>query len=323
MSELRLRLSTLVLASLAALQPACGGATEGSGSSTHFLARCSDDIPCGEGLSCFCGRCSAACARDKDCRDLGDDVACGAANVLSSQCSSSQASVQACVLSADIAPAMVETDSGVAGAATDSVLDDLVPPDVRGAALDLEPFDIEAVTGCCTRSPEGSISAMCPPGSDQRKEGILTAAGDIVSLSGTPATLGVSFQIRALTTPEAEVAVLLVETINAPPLGVADLSPVFWLAATGSLPALDVRVPISNAGGGYSPDAIALYHSADGEVFTPLGDSYLNAGFVTATLLEAGFLVVGATADGVQCGDIAPGGGGAGAGGAGGAGETG
>lgn len=151
---------------------------------------------------------------------------------------------------------------------------------------------VSVPANCCSRR-NGPTSA-CPQGAAAAVWGTLAQAGDTVELMGTLATVGVTFQVRALAAPASgPVVVALVESAVPPPVGVADASPVYLVEAKATLPALAVKVPMTSNQSQFGADSTGLYFSADGSSFTQIADSYQNAGFLQGTLPGAGIVFAG------------------------------
>jgi len=147
---------------------------------------------------------------------------------------------------------------------------------------------------CCSR--RGAATRACPPGADVAAWGTIAKAGDTVVLTGTLATVGTSFQVTALAAPSTgPAAVALVESAVAPPVGVADTSPVYRVDAKVTLPALAVSVPMTSNQHQFAASSTGLYFSVDGASFQRVDDSYQNAGFLQGTLPGAGFVFAGSS----------------------------
>jgi hypothetical protein len=118
--------------------------------------------------------------------------------------------------------------------------------------------------------------------------------GGDVSLQGRQGTqsgtfVEVAFPPTALPT---ETNITLIETTIAPPADLIDWSPVYrieplGLALGASTP---VQVPFSNFA--LQTEPLAIWFSPDGGCFTRLTDSYVNAGFMEASLHQLGYFLV-------------------------------
>jgi hypothetical protein len=145
---------------------------------------------------------------------------------------------------------------------------------------------------CCSR--RNGPSSACPQGAAAAVWATLAQAGDTAALTGTRATVGVDFQVTALADPaNGPVVIALVESAVAPPVGVADASPVYLVEAEATLPPLAVKVPMTSNQSEFAAASTGLYFSADGSSFTQIADSYQNAGFLQGTLPGAGIVFAG------------------------------
>jgi hypothetical protein len=152
-----------------------------------------------------------------------------------------------------------------------------------------------APTCACSRRPGENNSFQCPPGTGKTVTVVVDGHGGTLTLDGTPATLGVPFEVEippgALTQP---VALTVTETTTAPPDAYTDFSPVFDLAPHGLALAIPAKLilPETNAGGWSG--AISIYLSTDGgSSYGRISDSYQNAGFAESSLSTLGPVFVG------------------------------
>lgn len=153
---------------------------------------------------------------------------------------------------------------------------------------------------CCTR--RDAANAACPPGAQSSVEGILAAAGDAIALSGTPNTAAVSFEVTALMAPSSgPVTVELTETDALPPSGILDLSPIFSVGSTQTVPSMAARIPWQSNQSTFRSQSVGTYFSEDGQAYRLVEDTS-NAGFVTATMPGGGFIFVGSIARQGDCG---------------------
>jgi hypothetical protein len=134
-------------------------------------------------------------------------------------------------------------------------------------------------------------------GADQTVTATIGTSGGTIQIAGQqgPAS-GVSFQITfpplALAGP-TEISVT--ETSIPPPTNLGDWSPVYLVQPVGLKLAkvAALRIPWGNVDGVAPPLAIYERTAAGTCDFERLADSYTNAGFEQASLLELGYLVVG------------------------------
>jgi hypothetical protein len=134
-------------------------------------------------------------------------------------------------------------------------------------------------------------------GADQTVTAMIDASGGTIEISGQqgPAS-GVTFQIKfpplALAGPTQ---ISVTETSIPPPANLGDWSPVYLVQPSGLklTKVAALRIPWGNVDGAVPP--LAIYErAASGPCdFERLADSYTNAGFEQASLLELGYLVVG------------------------------
>lgn len=74
-----MKLTWFFLSVLALAATSCGAKTSdgnGTDSNTHWLARCSADNDCGDGLSCVCGACTRQCSSSGSCESLDEGALC-------------------------------------------------------------------------------------------------------------------------------------------------------------------------------------------------------------------------------------------------------
>lgn len=67
-----------VLFTFVVLTTRCSGSVD-SGSQTHWMAPCTADAACGEGLGCVCGVCTRTCSSSSDCSALQRSAVCAEA----------------------------------------------------------------------------------------------------------------------------------------------------------------------------------------------------------------------------------------------------
>jgi hypothetical protein len=147
---------------------------------------------------------------------------------------------------------------------------------------------------------------MCPAGVGQFSEATIGPAGGSVTLQGRQGMVsGIAaefdFPPNAIATT---VNIKLTETNIPPPQEVLDWSPVYRVDPVGL--ALSVSTPMklpwsgaplgsSEAGTGWvTVPALSIWFSPDGTTFTPISDSYTNAGFEQGSATQLGYFVVGA-----------------------------
>jgi hypothetical protein len=187
---------------------------------------------------------------------------------------------------------------------------DVTPESQGGITADGEPVDVgvgsdaQPTASCyCTRRPDAPPSSQCPVGVGQFSQATIGPAGGTVTLqgrqgmvSGVPAKL--DFPPMAIATT---VDIKLTETNIPPPQEVLDWSPVYQVDPVGL--ALSVSTPIQlpwsggplGADGGlFTVPGLSIWFSPDGTTFTPISDSYTNAGFEQGSATQLGYFVVGA-----------------------------
>jgi hypothetical protein len=110
------------------------------------------------------------------------------------------------------------------------------------------------------------------------------------AVSGVDAQISIPPTAIATTT-----TVTLTETAIPPPHDFLDWSPVYRIDPVGL--ALAARAPVqfpwSNLSGSVA-GGLAIWFSPDGSCFTPLADSYVNAGFNMASTTQLGYFIVAA-----------------------------
>jgi hypothetical protein len=157
-------------------------------------------------------------------------------------------------------------------------------------------------TGCyCTRRPGPANSYKCPAGAGQSVEMTIGPDGGTISLQGQQgASSGAPFEIEfppgALAAPTV---VRVTETTVPPPKDFIDFSPVYRVDPQGTTlaAAAKLQIPWGNLDGGgprLSSYALTDPTTDGGCTFTPIADSYMNAGFEQSSLVRFGYFFVGA-----------------------------
>jgi hypothetical protein len=160
------------------------------------------------------------------------------------------------------------------------------------------PLPVPPGPGCpCTRRPGQGNSYKCPMGAGQTVTALIDASGGTLVLGGQqgPAS-GVNFQITfpplALAGPTQ---ISVTETSLPPPAELGDWSPVYLMEPVGLKLAkvAALRIPWSNVDSTVPPLAIYERTPSGPCDFERLADSYTNAGFEQASLVQLGYVVVG------------------------------
>ncbi len=148
----------------------------------------------------------------------------------------------------------------------------------------------------CTRRPGPGDSFLCPAGVGEFVSEAIGPEGGTIAIqgrqfprSGVAATL--SFPPTAL--PQST-NIVLTETAIPPPADFSDWSPVYRVEPLGLrlAAATPVLFPWSNVSGAV-PQNLAIWFSPDGACFSPLPDSYLNAGANNGSTRQLGYFIVG------------------------------
>lgn len=182
----------------------------------------------------------------------------------------------------------VETDSEVDEDQVDPEEDDVAP----GPVISHTDGGVASQDCKCTRRPAGAPSRRCPWGSGSSSSEAIGEQGGIVRLSGTLSTVGVATQLKIPAGALQEsIQLTITELKTAPPAGYVDYSPVYrvdpldlMLESPG-----EIILGFSNQDG-LIPNALSIYHADTPEgPFTRIPDSYINAGFLQATLMRGGY----------------------------------
>ena len=177
-------------------------------------------------------------------------------------------------------------------------------------------------TCLCTRRPGPTEAVECPRGVNETASATIGPSGGTVTIEGQQGIVsGVPFSLRV---PPGAVAsdttITVTETAMAPPDGFADWSPVYRIDPIDlilSEPA-SLTIPFSNASGvsvsagptGAAPGSsataasLAVFWSSSSDPCTlaPLSSSYVNAGFMQATVSQGGYAIVGEVGSGACSG---------------------
>jgi hypothetical protein len=148
----------------------------------------------------------------------------------------------------------------------------------------------------CSRRPGENESSMCPAGTGKVTTVEIGPEGGTVLLDGTPQTRGVAFKLEIPSNVLAEVVTIQVtESTTPPPEPWVDQSPIYDLQPAGLTFASRARItiPFQNVEGIVPRDTAAYLSTPDLPSFTRLADSYINAGFVTASVPQLGQVLVG------------------------------
>jgi hypothetical protein len=158
----------------------------------------------------------------------------------------------------------------------------------------------------CTRRPGAGNTLECPMGLGEYVSWTIGPSGGPVALQGRQGLAsGVAaefdFPPTAIATPTE---IKLIETSIPPPPDLIDWSPVYLVEPAGL--ALTARTPFHlpdqnvalgpSAGGvavSTSPTGLSVWFSPDGACFTPVADSYVNAGFMMGSTTQLGYFIVG------------------------------
>jgi type 1 glutamine amidotransferase len=168
-------LGTFILCLGALITASCGAKTNqgagGTDSNTHWLARCTDDGDCRDGLSCVCGACTTECNSASSCENLAAGALC-----LDVQCEGGdELSVCSIGCSGDADCPSGTSCQGSActpNRAEGSVLED------SGANMSLEPTDTEpAASESATSDVDAEIDAGDPVTPSQPSSGNGGASG--------------------------------------------------------------------------------------------------------------------------------------------------
>lgn len=159
----------------------------------------------------------------------------------------------------------------------------------------------------CSRRPGENNSWMCPPGTGKVVTAEVGPAGGTVLLDGTPATLGAALKLEIPINALAQtVTIQVTELTTPPPQPYMDASPIYDLQPAGltfATPPL-LTIPYTNVSG-IIPRELAAYLSTDGcASFARIGDSYIDAGFLRASLSQLGQVFSGyprSSADDIAC----------------------
>ncbi|HWP08744.1 MAG TPA: hypothetical protein VNN72_23540 [Polyangiaceae bacterium] len=149
--------------------------------------------------------------------------------------------------------------------------------------------------GCpCSRRPSSPVSRDCPRGISLSVTDTIGPDGGELTLSHTQSTIGAPFKVKLFPgSLEVLTTFKLSETTLSPPIGLFDVSPVYRVES--SVDAFgnggEVTVPWTVPSGSV-PQGIAVYfaESPDGP-WTPIEDSYTNAGFEQATITSPGYFI--------------------------------
>jgi hypothetical protein len=159
-----------------------------------------------------------------------------------------------------------------------------------------EPYTDEAR---CTRNPDGNTGFMCPTGTGVSVTKSVGRAGATVSLSGTPSTLGSAVELTIPPNALSEtVDITITETIVVTPSGFSDWSPLYYFSSSEPVsfatPA-QIKMP-STKGNGVGDPLLSVYWSSEPDscALAPLADSYVNAGFMQASVRFLGWGITGA-----------------------------
>jgi hypothetical protein len=122
------------------------------------------------------------------------------------------------------------------------------------------------------------------------------AVGGEVVLEGTPSTVGTSF--RLFIPPKAvseSTRIEVTEMDLAAPAEYVDYSPVYLVEPRGQSfeRSVEVRVPATNSLGTIDPSLSVYFGQEEAGPFERLTDSYINAGFLQATLPGGGYVFAG------------------------------
>ena len=148
---------------------------------------------------------------------------------------------------------------------------------------------------CSRRTGENNSAKWCPEGSDRSVASVFDRNGGVLTLATTPSTQSVPATItippNALREPSN---VGLTENHTAPPLGYVDYSPIYVFEVSPGPLLAPVKLSLPALNNQYSiPAQLAIYWSADGGSYSKLPDSYINAGFLQASLPRTGFVFTG------------------------------
>jgi hypothetical protein len=158
--------------------------------------------------------------------------------------------------------------------------------------------DAGGASNCpCTRRPGSGNSWQCPVGVGESTSMTIGPAGGKISLiaqqgkgSGVPFSLDIPPTALAQDT-----VVTITETSLAPPADFIDSSPVYSVEPHSLASSVRIRivVPYGNLSGlPYGP--LSVYTAPQwGDPFQPVADSYLNAGFMQASVTQFGFFFAG------------------------------
>ena len=161
------------------------------------------------------------------------------------------------------------------------------------------PGPVPPPPGCaCTRRPGTGNSYLCPMGTNETVTASVGSGGGSISLEGQQGdTSGATFRLDI--PPGAlgqDTRISITETSVPPPSGFMDWSPVYLIEPRGLKLAkvAALRIPWSSNLMGTIP-RLAIYEREEtGSCqFSPLVDSYTNAGFEQASLTQLGYLIVG------------------------------
>lgn len=180
-------------------------------------------------------------------------------------------------------------DAGAAGASTDGVDAATVCPGAPGPGTGVD----ASLDGCpCTRRPGPGNSWQCAMGANESASAVIGPSGGTVSLMGQQgAASGVAMTLQIPPGALAsDTTITITETNVPPPASFLDWSPVWRFEPLGLTFAAHatIQMPWGNLSGPVDP-ALATYWSADGCTWERRADSYVNAGFMNASIVALGY----------------------------------
>lgn len=167
--------------------------------------------------------------------------------------------------------------------------------------------DVSAVACPCSRRPGANNSFKCARGVGESITSVVGPDGGLVSLLGQQGeSSGVEFSIDVPPNSFSDdVEVRITETTDPPPADLIDYSPIYRVEPDDVAAEFPMALTVPAGGNdGVIPQTLAVYFAADADSpFEPLGDSYINAGFMQASTTRFGLFLAAAprTAAQAEC----------------------
>jgi hypothetical protein len=216
------------------------------------------------------------------------------------------ASAVACVPGQSVRCACTTGDTGAQVCTSDGTYGSCVceanvspPPPVIDAGLAEGPDarQVSPVDCPCTRRPGPGTSIRCPVGVGQATTMTIGPEGGKIFLDGQQRrATGVPFSVEVPPTAlDTATPITVMETTIPPPSDFIDYSPIYYLQPVNVMTTIPMPITIgwSNKDGTVGGD-LAVYAGPDGTgPFVRVPDSYLNAGFMQASIKQFGAFFVG------------------------------